>query len=159
MITTNNNDMMMTMIKVWLIVSEKKAPEGTAVISDPCTATVHGNLQDDKAERLWNQVSNRNLWIINKCGERWRKKRSSVCHGSYPAAWACIAALPRAGEGKPEPSLTVSFIKKEGFKSTLKCGDGFCLPDWDWTIVPQERSWITKSSGSHSTFEDFWDHQ
>ncbi len=36
----------------------------------------------------------------------------------------------------------------------------WCLPSqWDWKIVSQERSLITESSGSHSTLEDFWDHQ
>ncbi len=64
-INNNNiNMMMMTMIKVWLIqVNIRPQWEAwSAVIIDPCVTTVHGNLQDDKAERLQgrNQVSNRN---------------------------------------------------------------------------------------------------
>ncbi len=46
--------MMMAMIKIWQILSELKATVvgGKAVISNLCAATVQGNLQDDKAERL-----------------------------------------------------------------------------------------------------------
>ena len=40
-------------------------------------------------------------------------------------------------QAEPEPALTVSYIKKEGLKPTLKCGEGAPPPDPNWRMVPQ----------------------
>lgn len=57
--------------------------------------------------------------------------------------------------GIPQPALTISFIKEEGFKCTLKCGEGGCIPNPNWDLVPQELySFIAEGSGSCSTFRD-----
>ena len=45
-----------------------------------------------------------------------------------------------------EQVLTIIYIKEEGFKPTLKHGEGVCLPDPNWNMVPQQRSLITESS-------------
>uniref|UniRef100_A0A8P4KSA7 Uncharacterized protein n=1 Tax=Dicentrarchus labrax TaxID=13489 RepID=A0A8P4KSA7_DICLA len=44
------------------------------------------------------------------------------------------------------------FIKEERLKPTLKCGEGVCLQNHNWKLVPQERSLVTEGSGSCSTF-------
>ena len=38
-------------------------------------------------------------------------------------------------QANAEPVLIISFIKEEGFKRTLKCGEGVSL-DPNWKIVP-----------------------
>ena len=55
--------------------------------------------------------------------------------------------------------LTISFIEEDSFKFTLKNGDGVCLPNPDWELVPQERSLVAEGSGSHSTFRDSGNHK
>ena len=47
---------------------------------------------------------------------------------------------------------TISFIKKESFKPSLKGRESVCVPDIYWQLVPQERGLIAEGSASHSTF-------
>ena len=65
-----------------------------------------------------------------------------------------IAALLWDVSGSPEPSLIISFIKKESFKPNLKSGKGVCFPDIYWQLIPQERGPIAEGSASHSTFRN-----
>ena len=48
-------------------------------------------------------------------------------------------------QANAEPVLTISYIKEEEFKTTLKCAEGVCLPDPNWKMVPQQRSLITEA--------------
>uniref|UniRef100_A0A8D0DCB8 Arrestin beta 2 n=1 Tax=Sander lucioperca TaxID=283035 RepID=A0A8D0DCB8_SANLU len=56
-------------------------------------------------------------------------------------------------------SLTISFIKDDGFQFILKCGDGVSPPNPSWELVPQERSLVAEGSGSDSTFRDSRNHK
>ena len=39
--------------------------------------------------------------------------------------------------GSPEPSLTISFIRKESFQPDLKGREGVCFLKPNWQLVPQ----------------------
>ena len=56
------------------------------------------------------------------------------------------------------PVLTISYIKEEGFKPTLKCGKGFYLLDPNWKMVVHQRIPITESSTSDSACVDYRNH-
>ena len=53
-------------------------------------------------------------------------------------------------QDSPDPALTTGFIKKDCFKSNLKCRDGVCLPYPEWELFPQERSLVAKGSTSQT---------
>ncbi len=56
--------------------------------------------------------------------------------------------------GRPVPALTISFIKKESFKPTLKHREGVCLPDLNWELVPERRGLIAEGSAPQTHFGD-----
>ena len=39
--------------------------------------------------------------------------------------------------GSPEPSLTISFMRKESFQPDLKGREGVCFLDIYWQLIPQ----------------------
>ncbi len=62
-------------------------------------------------------------------------------------------------QSSPEPDQTISFIKEESFKPTLKCKEGVCPPNQNWDLIPQDKSLIAEGSGSHTTFGDSRNHK
>lgn len=48
-----------------------------------------------------------------------------------------IAALLRKDLGSPDPTQTISLIKKESFKSIINSREGVYLPNSYWELVPQ----------------------
>ena len=56
-------------------------------------------------------------------------------------------------------ALTISFIKKESFKPTLKCREGVSAPRTKSGRWFQERSLIAEGSASCSTFRDIRNHK
>lgn len=48
-----------------------------------------------------------------------------------------ITALLRKDLGSPDPTQTISLIKKESFKSIIKSREGVYLPNSYWELVPQ----------------------
>jgi len=47
--------------------------------------------------------------------------------------------------GSPEPSLTISFIRKESFKPNLKGREDVCFLKPNWQLVPQRGAWQLKA--------------
>jgi len=57
-------------------------------------------------------------------------------HLPRPAVWA-YSSIIRDVSGSPEPSLTISFIRKESFQPDLKGREGVCFLKPNWQLVPQ----------------------
>ena len=70
---------------------------------------------------------------IEKKEKRMRKGAS----WELPQQSGPIAAELWDVSGSPEPSLTISFIKKESFKPDLKGREGVCFLKPNWQLVPQ----------------------
>ena len=85
---------------------------------------------------------------------------SKESRGRRGASWELpqqswpIAAELWDVSGSPEPSQTISFIKKERFKPDLKGREGVCFLIPNWQLLPQRRGPITEGSASHSTFRN-----
>jgi len=86
--------------------------------------------------------------VLPKEREREKERRCSVYYRRSPGR--LDLSHPNYGlvQGKREPALTINVIKKESLKSSVKCGDGVCLPDHNRKMIPQERSLIAEGSGS-----------
>lgn len=57
-------------------------------------------------------------------------------HGKPPAA-RFYCSITIGGLGSPDPTQTISLIKKESFKSIIKSREGVYLPNSYWELVPQ----------------------
>ena len=92
----------------------------------------------------------------------WRGNSSSMCHVS-PGNLVQLQHNHEQDQDRPGPALTISFIKEEGFKPTFKRRDGVCLLNWNWEMIPQERSLTAEGSGSYSAIgttskPEFWEY-
>ena len=61
--------------------------------------------------------------------------------------------------GQSVSSLTICFIKKEGFKLTLKMTEGVCPRDLNAELVTEKKGLIAKGSASQITFGDVRNYQ
>ena len=92
-------------------------------------------------------------WIERERGRERRREEPS-------ASWESPGNLSLwQHKSRAQRTLTISFIKKESFKPTLKCREGVCPPGQIWKMVPQERSLIAEGSTSCSTFRDTRNHK
>jgi len=100
---------------------------------------VQWTLRDVKSQRLRKGSRVNNVWWRDENSSTRREKRGDRCSvypKRPPAAYQPIAAYQGAGPGEPDSALTISSVKEECLKSTLKWGDCVCLPDWRWKLVP-----------------------
>ena len=56
--------------------------------------------------------------------------------------------------GQPVPGLTVSFIKKDGFKPTFKHRELVFATDLNWELVLKYMGLVAEGSASQSTLRD-----
>lgn len=61
-----------------------------------------------------------------------------LMHGKPPAAQP-YGSVAKGGSGSPDPVLTISSVKKEGFNPDLKSGEAVCLPNPNLELVPQKK--------------------
>ena len=92
---------------------------------------IHRHPRDEEAQKPWEKCQ---VTCIKRYmnAYRWRGgggERSSVHHGRSPRRLGLLKHNQGLVQGKPEPALTLSFVKKKSFKPILKCRVGVCLPD------------------------------
>ena len=84
-----------------------------------------------------------------------KKKKNCAHQGNIKSPQQSRPIAAYLTKGWSGVSLTISFIKKESLKATLKARECVRLLNLNRELIPEERSLIAEGSGSHSTLGDF----